>query len=750
MADPWFPDALGAEQNPFVIDDQDDDHDDIDRQLRAIERRGLIDLTGDSSHQHIPHHHYKQHRPNKALRRVKREDGLVLEVGMVVEIDKIPDRHVRFFKINSIAWDPARNEHLLRGWGFARCRDLSGILPRKLNECAMIVQFDNLDPRPWLEQALISIKLESVRRVRVLVVTNAPFPKHRFETRDLVRKGKDWIEKRGPLVCRYRYMVYFNQRPRNPLPCEWALVRMAQDDADPGFQEADHLQLNQWRGCKVRGGSYIPNGIERPVLDLEADDDPLHAQLVRRLPGQRYSAGDAFAGAGGASRGMEMAGLRLVFAIDHWHHAVASLRSNFPHTDVHERDVADFVTDESHNYRVDFLHLSPPCQVWSPAHTRPGRNDEDNIAALFSCTHLIEKVRPRLFTVEQTFGMLHRQFKPYFNTLVQGFTAHGYSVRWKVVHLATFGLPQPRRRLIMIGAGPGEKLPPFPEPTHSKDHHLSHGLKPLVSAQQALAPIARLPGSILHQPANQVFDEPRAPWDPENPLRFTITTGGTVNYYWDGKRDFTLLEYAILQGFPAHHKFKGKCIKKQIGNAFPSSVVKVLYKHLTAWLDEQDGVVAAKAVEVDEDIASLTSRPPRRHHSSARGVSKKPPRHATNSLRISGKVTKPFKDVLKPRSGLSKIHSKVLSPGRQKSFRAKYFSIEDKDEEMIARVENMMVDDDDDFRSDTATLRGSMEPSPWRSSRASSATAMENSPFRDSIIDLTEKGTKYKPVEILD
>ncbi|KAK3335671.1 S-adenosyl-L-methionine-dependent methyltransferase [Cercophora scortea] len=716
MADPWYPDALGSEQNPFVIDDQDDDRDDIDRQLRDIERRGrelprsnkhrqhlededqdfdyqqeqvenelaidlglVIDLTGDSSpprkgptaklaqvafHQQRPHHrhHRKQHRPNKAPRRITRRDGLVLEVGTVVEIHKIPDRNVKFFKIHSLTWDPASNGSLLRGWGFARCRDLSGILPRKLNECAMIVQFDNLDPRPWREQALISVKLEAVKRVRDLRITNAPFPKHRFETMDLIRKGKDWIERQGPLVCRYRYMEYFNGRPRNALPCEWALIRMAQEDADAGFREADYLELNQWRGGKVRGGSYIPNGLGCPVLDLEADD-PLQARPVRRQPGQRYSAGDAFAGAGGASRGMEMAGLRLVFAIDHWHHAAASLRSNFPHAEVHETDVADFVTDANQNYRVDILHLSPPCQVWSPAHTRPGRNDEDNIAALFSCTHLIEKVRPRLFTLEQTFGMLHSQFQPYFNTLVQGFSAHGYSVRWKVVHLATFGLPQPRRRLIMIGAGPGEKLPPFPEPTHSKDHHLSHGLKPLVSARQALAPIARLPESDLHQPANHLFDVPRAPWDPESSLRFTITTSGTYNYYWDGTRDFTFLEYAILQGFPAHHQFAGKCIKKQIGNAFPSSVVKVLYKHLTAWLDAQDGVVAAKAVEIEDDIASPRSRPPRhKPHGFARGVSEKSSRHATNTLRISGSLTKSFQDILKPRSGLSRIHGRVLSP----------------------------------------------------------------------------------------
>lgn len=44
-----------------------------------------------------------------------------------------------------------------------------------------------------------------------------------------------------------------------------------------------------------------------------------------------------------------------------------------------------------------------------------------------------------------------------------------------------------------------------------------------------------------------------------------------------------------LQGFPTWHRFRGRYIKKQIGNAFAPSVVKILYDHLVAWLLQQDG-----------------------------------------------------------------------------------------------------------------------------------------------------------------
>ncbi|KAK3937662.1 hypothetical protein QBC46DRAFT_245291, partial [Diplogelasinospora grovesii] len=53
----------------------------------------------------------------------------------------------------------------------------------------------------------------------------------------------------------------------------------------------------------------------------------------------------------------------------------------------------------------------------------------------------IDKIRPRVFTLEHTFGMLHSRFRLFFNTLIHGFAMHGYSVRYKV-HLASYGLPQ--------------------------------------------------------------------------------------------------------------------------------------------------------------------------------------------------------------------------------------------------------------------------------------------------------------------
>lgn len=136
----------------------------------------------------------------------------------------------------------------------------------------------------------------------------------------------------------------------------------------------------------------------------------------------------------------------------------------------------------------------------------------------------------------------------------------------------------------MIGSAPGEKLPPWPAATHGP------GLKPYVTEAQA---IDRLPRNAnLHdvRSARRINGLPR---DSNAPLKRTITCSGVDASHYSGLRNYTPRELACLQGFPLSHMFEGHCqgvIKKQIGNAFPPCVVKVIYQHLRRWLERVDGL----------------------------------------------------------------------------------------------------------------------------------------------------------------
>lgn len=117
-------------------------------------------------------------------------------------------------------------------------------------------------------------------------------------------------------------------------------------------------------------------------------------------------------------------------AVDSWATACSSYKRNFPRTSMFHGNITDFINDGSKGPFVDILHISPPCQFWSPMHTHAGKNDDANIAALFVIIPLLEKLRPRMVTLEQTFGLMHERHAPFFNSVIHHFTCSNYSIQW--------------------------------------------------------------------------------------------------------------------------------------------------------------------------------------------------------------------------------------------------------------------------------------------------------------------------------
>jgi DNA (cytosine-5)-methyltransferase 1 len=117
-------------------------------------------------------------------------------------------------------------------------------------------------------------------------------------------------------------------------------------------------------------------------------------------------------------------------------------------------DVHAFASAKSapNEHRVDILHLSPPCKFFSPCKTLRGCvNDDANEAALFCIDAMLKKCRPRIITLEQTFGLIER-FPQHFNALIHQFIANGFSISWQVMSFQNRGLAQSRRRLIIVAA----------------------------------------------------------------------------------------------------------------------------------------------------------------------------------------------------------------------------------------------------------------------------------------------------------
>ena len=165
---------------------------------------------------------------------------------------------------------------------------------------------------------------------------------------------------------------------------------------------------------------------------------------------RRYTFGDCFCGAGGMSRGAVSAGLRVHWGFDFNPAACQTFQMNFFGTPVYNVWANQF-SEAKGDHKVDICHLSPPCQFFSDAHTIQGKDDDMNTASLFAIFNLLEKAKPRVVTLEQTSGLIRRH-PIFFNAVINMFTSRGFSVRWRVMNCADFGLPQHRSRLFIMAS----------------------------------------------------------------------------------------------------------------------------------------------------------------------------------------------------------------------------------------------------------------------------------------------------------
>lgn len=308
---------------------------------------------------------------------------------------------------------------IIRGFPYARTRTLGGKVENKRNEVCQILEPDDDDNRSDEAQRLFETNPRQILRVRMLYKTNALFPTYRYGGQDWSHKTVLEREEQGPLTCRYKYRIdYEDTSPRKTGKRYGDLIGIRQAEASPQFRCSDMEIKTEWRGRRtIRGGSYVPE-VGEPVP----------------APGQQYTFADICCGAGGTSHGAVMAGFKLRFGVDHWPQACASWRRNFSDARMYEQDVTYFIQHTKIDYRsypIDCLHLSPPCQPWCRyAYIHGEREDDPNKDLLLSCSDIINKCRNRIFTLEQTFSILDPSHENYFNTLVRGFTCHGFSVRW--------------------------------------------------------------------------------------------------------------------------------------------------------------------------------------------------------------------------------------------------------------------------------------------------------------------------------
>jgi len=330
---------------------------------------------------------------------------------------------------------------------------------------------------------------------------------------------------------------------------------------------------------------------------------------------------DLFAGCGGLTQGLRDAGFSVLAAVEIGKLEAETYAAN--HRDVHlfNLDIREMsasvvlATCGLRNGELDLLAGCPPCQGFSRLRSknRRDRMDDARNELIVEVLRLVDGLLPKVVMIENVPNLAHytryQEFK-------QGLRRLGYRSSDDVLDVADFGVPQRRRRLVVLASRLGEisPIPPAGQRTSVRDAigHLSpaafaddplHNLgekrtdriRQLISAvpkdggsRTSLSPRFTLECHRRHDGFFDVYGRMR--WDDVAP---TIT-GGCINpskgrfLHPEEDRAITLREAALLQTFPPsyilslrHGKYAAAAM---IGNALPPRFSRIQAEAVRAHL----------------------------------------------------------------------------------------------------------------------------------------------------------------------
>lgn len=155
---------------------------------------------------------------------------------------------------------------------------------------------------------------------------------------------------------------------------------------------------------------------------------------------------DLFAGCGGMSLGFQSAGFNIVAAYDNWQPAIDIYQNNFSHP-IFKRDLSsEDITQEIQELAPDIIIGGPPCQDFSIAGKRNFEGERANLTLIYA--NIIKRVLPKWFVMENVYNI---EKSPILKQALDIFKSAGYGITKRVWDASYMGVPQMRKRYIIIG-----------------------------------------------------------------------------------------------------------------------------------------------------------------------------------------------------------------------------------------------------------------------------------------------------------
>ena len=364
-----------------------------------------------------------------------------------------------------------------------------------------------------------------------------------------------------------------------------------------------------------------------------------HKEKKVRKQRYRYEVVDLFCGIGGLSYGLKTAGFHILAGYDLDWTCKFAYETNTGGK-FNYRDVNTITGDEikklysKRKKTIRILAGCAPCQPFSSYAFKNKHKDPNKYDLLYQFGRLVGEVLPDIVTMENVTQILNFKAKPVLQDFIDTLKSLGYSVDARPVYCPDYGIPQTRKRLVLLASRLGEiRLIP---PTHDKKHYVTvretiGKLRPITAGGVdmfdplhrtiSLTPInlerikATPPGGSWHDWPEELILEchkkkegktygsvyGRMEWDKPGPTMTTQCTGLGNGRFGHPEQDraISVREAALLQTFPQTYKFfpdeeNVSIIKasRYIGNAVPpklgEAIAQSIICHIKIVIDHEE------------------------------------------------------------------------------------------------------------------------------------------------------------------